>query len=653
MESPPVFDTSGSRAPSALRVAGVTFVLALLGAAALFHFCPLLYDADAHYHLAIARIYAERGLVQTLPELRFSVLGTSFGDKELFFHFLLVPLQRFGEAGGRVALALLMAAVFAAIAAVARRGVGWWAVAVPFALFATALDFAWRLVRLRPELLSLLLLLALIVAASAGRFRLAGLVVALYTWSYTAFHAALGLAGLLAAGESWATRRLAWRLVLYASLGCGVALVVHPQFPANLTVWAVQNVSHFAIGMPLDFGREMEPHAPRDVVLLNLGWFVAMAALWRAQRDDPRPGAGAADGRGLGRGLAIAALVFAALYLGASRFGFYFFPFATLWLLVRAGARGGFAARLRLAGGRSVPLAAGLGLAALLATPELVAQSRLFAQRTSPGPRGERLVDRAAFARAIPAGAHVAAPWRATALYLDLAPQGRYLNVLDPVFMAQPYPEVYAAQRAVFDGLEPDVPLALVARLDSDVLAFSRVAESPVLTARLADDPRLEALYRGYQGVFRVLPNRNDGFVLDWRRVPAGAASPSPSALAAYPRYPRRGDRAAAVEGFVDARRDAAAEECARFGRVHAAGDAAGRYELAPYGTGHAELDGRRVAGIDAPQGAILGRGVRFEIPGDGAEHVLVVETCAPAAAPYNGFYLRSLPASSAAPSGR
>jgi hypothetical protein len=527
-------------------------------------------------------------------------------------------------------------------------------VLVPFALFATALDFSWRLVRLRPELLSLLLLLALIAALSAGRPRLGGLIVFVYTWSYTAFHAALGLAGLLALGEAWKTRRLAWQPVLYAVLGCGLALVLHPRFPANLTVWAVQNIAHFTIGLPLDFGREMEPHSARDVVLLNLGWFLGMAALWRATRVET--GDPSASEQSLARGLAIASVAFGVLYLGASRFGFYFYPFATLWLLVRAGARGGFDRRLRLAGSRTLPLAAGLTVAALLATPELVAQARTFALRTTPGPKDERLRDRDAFARAIPDAARVAAPWRATALYLDIAPQGRYLNVLDPVFMAQPYPEVYAAQHDVFAGVEPDVPLALVKTLDSDVLAFSLVSESPRLVERLADDPRIERVYRGFQGVFRVLGGKNGDFVLDWRIIPPGGDAPAAPALAAMPVYPQLPGVGAGFEGFVDARRDGVVVPCRRFARrEHGAAGASERFEFAPYGTGRVLFDGAPVATVEEATGAVLGQGRTFALTGDGAEHVLTVESCAPTDAPRNGFYLRALATASspAAASGR
>ena len=70
------------------------------------------------------------------------------------------------------------------------------------------------------------------------------------------------------------------------------------------------------------------------------------------------------------------------------------------------------------------------------------------------------------------------------------APQGRYLNVLDPVFMATPYPEHHLAWSRVWSGVEPDVPLVLVDALSSELLAYSVVRQKDPLLPRLVADPR-------------------------------------------------------------------------------------------------------------------------------------------------------------------
>ena len=88
------------------------------------------------------------------------------------------------------------------------------------------------------------------------------------------------------------------------------------------------------------------------------------------------------------------------------------------------------------------------------------------------------------------------------------------------------------------------------------------------------------------------------------------------------------------MEGFVDARRIAAAASCVAFAREQAAGDP-GVYELAPNGATKLWADGKPL--LDAGgNGAVLGEGVTFELP---AARRLVVLTC-PGEDGRAGFYL-------------
>ena len=58
------------------------------------HQASALHDTDAYFHLAIARLYAEQGLVDELPALRLSLMRDGYGDKEVLFHLLLAPLLK-------------------------------------------------------------------------------------------------------------------------------------------------------------------------------------------------------------------------------------------------------------------------------------------------------------------------------------------------------------------------------------------------------------------------------------------------------------------------------------------------------------------------------------------------------------------------------
>lgn len=598
---------------------------------------PLLYDTDSYYHLAVARLVAEVGLPDDLPWLRASAMGPGFGDKEPLFHWLLAPFVAALPplVAGRAVLVLLDALVLALLAGIGYRVAGNWGLLVPVWVGLGSLEVAWRLVRLRPELLSLAVLLLALVAAGSARYRWLGVLAAVYALSYTAWHAFVGVFWVLFVLRGVARRLWDWPLLAYPLLGAGVGLLVHPNFPANLVIWKMVAWDFFRLKETLDVGTEIRANLTSVVVLANLGFWLVALVLWRAAR--PVPSTGAHDDRfvGLSDALGAAALAFGLLYLLMSRFSLYFFPFAALWLLCEVARRGGITHRVRLPFRGSVPTAAALVLAALPCLPGLAQEAARFARRTSPGPRQERLADLAAFGRALPAGAGVAAPWGDTPIYMLWAPQGRYLNALDPMLMAVPHPHAYAAQRIVFAGEEPDVPLIALGELESRYVAWSLPDAPWRLFDRLKGDPRARPLHVGFQALFALSPAPPGSFVLDWRVVPdAALPPPAPAPLAAWPSYPRLSDgEARAMEGFVDAER-VAPKQCVAFARDGGAGEE-GAYELAGYGPTKL-WSGSELLLTTGGNGAVLGKGVGFHLPPGRRTTVL---TC-PGERGRTGFYL-------------
>jgi hypothetical protein len=247
-----------------------------------------------------------------------------------------------------------------------------------------------------------------------------------------------------------------------------------------------------------------------------------------------------------------------------------------------------------------------------------------------------RVAAERAFADKVPAGARVAATWVEGEIYVYWAPQARYLNLLDPVFMAAPHPDAYRRTLSVFAGTEPDLPLALHA-LDSDHLALRRVRGRRILD-QLADDPRLEPVHVGMDSLYRVRRGANRAFLLDWHRVVApalgGAAETRP--------YPRLAPGAGGdVEGFVDAARTGAldSDQCARFvASVAVAAPVATEIELAGFGETAMRIDGTDAPAGAPSRGAILGRGLRQPIRLAPGTHRIEVATCA--ADGIAGFYL-------------
>jgi hypothetical protein len=616
------------------------FAVALVFFGWLFARFPVLYDTDSYYHLAIARAYARDGPMDALPWARTSLMHEGFGDKELLFHAFLAPFAGGGPEdaarGGRRALALLNALLAGALALFGVRALGAWGLLVPWLVFAGSSDFLGRAIRLRPELLSLLLLLAAIACAGWGRDRLLGLVSALYTLSYTAFHALLGLCFAWFVARGWTEKRWSPNLLLYPLLGAGLGLLVHPGFPHNLLIWKVQSVDFFLRKAELDVGSEIGPATSDELLLLNLAWILGLVALWRAARQR-----GAGADASTAWTFHVAAAAFGALYLLAQRFSIYFVPLATLALAFELRRRG-----RRVEGSVALPGRGRLPLAVALALISVLGLSRTGALLVNLARAGAdasvgREAEWAAFGRAVPPGARVAAEWGSTHLYMFWAPQAAYLNVLDPVFMALPFPRAYAASRALFEGREPDVPLALEAELASSFLALSSFHPHGDLLRRLAEDPRLAARYRGYTLLYEAVAGENEDFVLDWRVVPPGAAVPPSGAIDGLPVYPRS-ERAEerALEGFVDLGRVDAGGDCVTLVRdEELAAPEERTYELAPWGPSTLWVDGERVLTTGAAPRAVLGAGLAFSVRLDPGTRRLTVLTCGVDGR--GGFYLR------------
>jgi hypothetical protein len=582
----------------------VLFLVAFFAFAFLFLRMAILYDSDSYYHLAVARHYAANGVSAPIPWARFSLLGNG-GDKELLFHLLLVPFATLVDApiGGRLALALLNATLALVIARFALRAIGWWGLFLPLWLWVAAPLFFARAVRLRPELLALLILLLAIDAFatrqdSGGRsWQLAKLFAlgAAFAYGYTAFHVFLALLVAWTAYDWWRTRsRRSLALLGAGAAGAMTGLLLRPHPWANLQIWFAQNVSFFLHMGRLDVGSEIVPPSLLASAIASTGWLIVIVTLAVLAIRNRFRGADRAMPYA-----AIAALFFALLFLAMARMATYLFPLVTVALLLACGS----AARRALT---PVALVIGIIIALPLAGNPLLVRL-LRGDVTTEG-------ELQAFGRSVPAGAKVAADWERGELYAFWAPQGRYLNVLDPVFMALPLPRQYAAQRALFTGLEPDVPLVVKSILQSDFLAFDRTDAPPALLERMRADPRVSIRSGGYNVLLEIVPSQR--FVLDWR-MSDGRAVPLPDrALRAY-------------AGFVEV----ASDRCvAVTGRL----DNGGSFLFAPYGTATMTVDGVPAAAADQPVLGILSHGAVVRLAG--GPHLVEVRSCP--ANGRNGFYL-------------
>jgi hypothetical protein len=597
----------------------------------------MLYDSDSYYHLTIARAYLQRGLFFDLPWARFSAMHAGFGDKELGFHLLLLPAAAMSDPvfGAKLTLAVLIATILTSFGRLAVQAGGAPALVLPALALFGSLSFDLRIIRLRPELLALLLLLWTVHLLCERRALAAGACACAFALGYTAIHALLGVCGLCFALRSWLDRRASWALLLAPVSGALVGLALHPHFPQNLRVFYLQNVVFWRYQNTADIGDEILPLGlwrwlHYDWPLL-LGCALMLSTLRRVGALEPAA-------RAVGLLQSAAALPFLLLFVHSARFAVYAIPFGLLagmwavrlcgfapdtrlWLCGRAGPRAWLV--WLLLGCVSVPLTAA-------ALEEQVDRGDCV----WPALRGdlERL------GRALPDGAKVAAPWDRSEDYMYFAPQARYLNVLDPLFMRAAYPQAYRDQGELFAGQRLDVPLTLRAGLDSDFLVFPG-RKHLALREQLAGDPRLESMLPQSQMLYRVLPERARAFVRDFRVAEQRAGLLQPS-TARYPRHPSAAGRE--VEGMIDGARLPGAQRaggCLWFAPEPAAEQAsAAEYELASTVPARLWLGERVVASLSASKRLLLGQGTRIQIP---SLSTLAIELCPEHSSAPNFYMLR------------
>jgi hypothetical protein len=598
---------------------------ALLSGFAVFFTRPSrLFDADSYLHLALARTIAAHGFVDHLEWARFSTLGHAYGDKELLFHVLLVPFVKLGDAelGGKLALALLCAAIALSLWELGTRALGRWGFLIPILVFGSG-SFMLRAIRLRPELLSLLLAIWIVWALAERRYIIAAGLAFAFSFAHTAFHSLLGLALLFFAWQRGSERRWEWQLPAAVAGGIAIGVLLHPQFPHNLSVFWVQNVEFFRLKDRLDIGGEFQPHTVTGLLQLDgLFWLgllalAATAARPASERKDPSH-----PSRRMASFCWIATAAFGALFLQMGRFATLAIPFAALACSFELAARGPLTNRVHLINGRTLPGAAVLGVIAALSCANALAIAFInWRMAGSFDPTVRRELEQ--LARQLPAGANVAANWDDAELYAFHAPHSRYLNVYDPVFMAVGDPMRHAVWSDVLAGALPDVPAAISEVLESEYLAFS-VGSHPELERRLANDPRAQLLHRGRHALFRI--QRGDPhFFTRWVVETRSKATIQTQPLADG-------------RAYVDAR-PFLVDGCATFRRSEIATQPRRQLlELAAWGPTTFFIDGEQRLQLAAASFAHLGEGPALAIRLEPGTQRWSVHTCAQAG--QAGFYL-------------
>jgi hypothetical protein len=506
--------------PASLRAPGILATLAAAAVAlAVFAWLqgtfPYLYDGDSYFHVRAAQQLAEHGIQHTFPQAAFSTWSQRYSDKDLLFHVLLVPFVRTGDAQAQIAAgkraaialdALVLAALAAALIGLRIRFGPVWIALLCLSHFTLQLYF----LPVRPHLLSHALFLLELWALLRGRW--VGLLAlsALHTWSHSSFVLvpALALAQIVACVLS--RERPPWKPLAASVVGIGLATLLHPYFPDNVSV-ARDQLVHVALaawglrgGVPPDlFGSELRPIPLGFLVGSFPGWLPALAGLvpFALPGRTRRLSTPALT-------LALVAAGFLVLSLLSSRFYPLFIGVAVLlagklwtelaadrsWPSLLRERRRGLAAACALVGG---PLAAGayfadpLRVAAVLPrqTNEIVLEPAV------------RYLDRAADAD------HVVYHnfwWSFAGLYF-FRPEGRYTVALDPIFLYRHDRRLFDAMLAVYRG-RGDVYEVVANDFGARWVFVTRLPKNQPFRDLLRDEPRIALRHADeYAEVYEVM----------------------------------------------------------------------------------------------------------------------------------------------------
>lgn len=244
-------------------------------------------DSDSYFHTAYASRMMEHGLSRSFEWTTFSSWRDHFADYNLTFHlFIAAFMTPFGMAGAKAATALLASISLALLVTFPLRHRLRWPLLWGVLVLAIGWHVIFRLLPVRPHVMSFLLTLLWLEASLVGRRRtMLGLAFVL-AWNHFSAPLLLPLAAAGAIARRYPGGRWEWGALGYTAIGLAAGYLINPYVPNNLVLAFQGVVTMFGESLGADpalaaiFGQEFAETGTRQALVNHAVPFVfAFAAL--------------------------------------------------------------------------------------------------------------------------------------------------------------------------------------------------------------------------------------------------------------------------------------------------------------------------------------------------------------------------------------
>ncbi len=240
-----------------------------------FQLSPDLADPDGFYHMRMAHLIAERGVIRDFIWLPFTTLGEYYVDQHYVFHVLMIPFVKFSSPllGIKVFIILLATTMITSWGLLMRAipSRWWWLISVVLVL---TVPFSFRLNLVKATPLALILVAATIYCLLKEKNWWLLPLAVLFVWSYGGFVMMLvvvviwGMAHMLqGVHKNWRSwkwwKSFLWPIII-TTIGLLVGLLVNPHFPNNIYFYWDQFVQIGIINYQeeIGVGGEWYPYRP-------------------------------------------------------------------------------------------------------------------------------------------------------------------------------------------------------------------------------------------------------------------------------------------------------------------------------------------------------------------------------------------------------